>query len=83
MDVGEFFTAFIDKKWEKDKAYDLGHFSSVYSIRQNVAQYYLRKAVYDGRLCCVKVKNKSYYMLAQWRDNFKVFEDKLEFVKVL
>lgn len=83
MDAREFFTRFIVDKWEEDKAYDLGYFSSHHGIRQNVAQYYLRKAVYDGRLCCIKVKNKSYYVLAQWRDKFKIFENKLEYVKVL
>lgn len=81
MDIGELFLKFINEKWEDDAAYDLGYFKRVYNIEYNVTQFHLKRAVYDGRLCCVKIKNKTFYMKRKWYDSFKRFEI-LKFVKV-
>lgn len=79
--AGEFFALFLEKGWDEDKAYDLSYFSETHGLRQNVIQYYLKKATYNKVLCCVKVRNKTYYMKRKWFDHFKIFEV-LGYVKV-
>jgi len=77
---GTFFVNFF-KEWKDEDAYDLGFFVKQ-GIPYNSAQYYLRIETYKGTLCCVKVKNKTYYMKRRWYENFKIFE-KLDYVKVI
>ncbi len=81
MDVGEFFLKFINEKWSDVDSYDLAYFKNTYNINYNITQFYLKRAVYDGRLCCIKIKNKTYYCKRKWYDSFKRFEI-LKFVKV-
>jgi len=80
--LDKFFIDFINKKWKDEDAYDLVYFSSHYNIKQNVSQYYLRKLTYNKVLCCVKIRNKTYYLKRKWFDHFKIFENKLDYVKV-
>jgi hypothetical protein len=81
-DVGDFFTLFLKHGMKEDKAYDLLYFSKTYNMKQNISQYYLRKLTYDKLICCVKVRNKTYYMARKWYNHFKIFE-MLDYVKVI
>lgn len=81
--LSTFFNNFIEKKWDDGAAYDLAHFSRVYGLKQNVVQYYLQKYTYNKILCCVKVRNKTYYVKYKWHEHFKAFEKVLDYVKVI
>lgn len=81
MDIRSFFIKFIEEKWNDDCAYDLSYFKKTYNINYNITRFYLKRAVYDGQICCIKVRNKTYYMKRKWYDSFKRFEI-LKFVKV-
>lgn len=70
MDIREFFREFINKEFQSDKAYDLKYFKTAFNISHNISRYHLQLAVDRGELCCLKVRNKTYYMKPEWKEKF-------------
>lgn len=70
----EFFRLFLQKKWDKDYAYTSIWFADTYKFSQHVCRHHLNNLVYTGKLICLKVNARNYYMLP---DNAQRFEQYL------
>lgn len=82
MEVSEFFDLFFEKELTIDYAVDTAFFKRTYGFNHNISAYYLKKATYNKKIICVKVKNKTYYMHRNNFERFKKFE-RLNYVKVI
>ena len=71
MEIREFFNNFLEKKWNKDYAYTSSFFVKTYSFSPHITRYHLNRLVYTGKLICIKVYSRNYYMLPE---NFRRFE---------
>lgn len=81
MDMQQLFDSFF-KKLDKEHAVDTAYFKRVHNIKHNIAAYYLKKATYSGKILCVKIRNKTYYMHKDNLERFKKFES-LKIVKII
>lgn len=81
MDLKKFFEAFILHLHE-NIAYDTGFFFNNYNIKYNLSSYYLKKATYNGELCMIKIRNRTYFVHRKYYQKFKAFE-RLKYVKVI
>jgi hypothetical protein len=82
MDSRDFFNKFIKDKWDNKYAYTSTWFAEHYSFTPHCARYYLNLFVYTGKLICLKIDSRNYYMKPENKERFEKYT-KLKGVKIV
>lgn len=75
MNSRELIKLFIENNWDKDYVYTAKYFSDTYGLTQHVARHHLEFFLHTGKLCCLKVKGRKYYMLPEQKQLFEKYND--------
>ena len=83
MEVRDFFRSFLKSRWEPEFAYTAEYFNKHYKFSQHISRYHLNNLVRDGKLICLVINSRNYYMLPKKEEQFRPYCNKVKGVSIV